>query len=369
MIGRVEWVTDRARFSELREAWDRLARGPFQRHAWYEAWWSSFSTGRRLAICTVWQAGELVAVLPLCRHGLRLEAMTNVHSPVFEPLARDPAATAEVLNAALSAQGREIRLSPLPREGPALDRSLDACARVRRLVALEAQHVSPITDTTGEFASYRAPRKRAWREIERRSRRLAREHTPEIRLVEPPADLERELALGIALEASGWKGKERTAIASHEDTQTFYRSVARGFHASGELVLSSIAVDGRLVAFDLALLEGNRYWLLKTGYDEAFRSLAPGLVLRHHVIERCFELRLSAHEFLGHAMDWKRPFATGERAHVRLLAYRRRPDGMIGYGVRRYARPTALRAYHRLRVERPRSSSRPVTATGGEAHR
>jgi CelD/BcsL family acetyltransferase involved in cellulose biosynthesis len=369
MTGRVEWVTDRARFGELREAWDRLAHGPFQRHAWYDAWWSSFSTGRRLAICAVWRTGELVAVLPLCRHGLRLEAMTNVHSPVFEPLARDPAASAEVLDAALSAQGGEIRLSPLPREGLALDRSLDACGRARRLVALEPQHVSPITDTTGDFAGYRAPRKRAWREIERRSRRLAREHTPEIRLVEPPADLERELSRGIALEASGWKGKERTAMASHDDTRTFYESVARAFHASGELALSSIAVDGRLVAFDLALLEGDRYWLLKTGYDEAFRSLAPGLVLRRHVIERCFEVGLSAHEFLGHTVDWKRPFATGERAHVRLLAYRRRPDGLIGYGLRRLARPAAARVYRRLRPERSRSSSRPVTDDVARASR
>jgi len=369
MTGRVEWVTDRARFGELREGWDRLARGPFQRHAWYEAWWSSFSSGRRLAICTVWRTGELVAVLPLCRHGLRLEAMTNVHSPVFEVLARDPAATTEVLDAALAAPGGELRLSPLPREGPTLERSLDACGRARRLVTLEPQHVSPITDTTGDFATYREPRKHAWREIERRSRRLAREHTPEILLVEPPTDLERALSRGIALEASGWKGKEGTAIASHEDTRTFYASIARAFHASGELTLSSIAVDGRLVAFDLALLEGNRYWLLKTAYDEAFRSLAPGLVLRRHVIERCFELGLSAHEFLGHTMDWKRPFASDERAHVRLLAYRRRPDGLIGYGVRRYARPMAVRAYRRVRPGGPHPSGRTVADPGGNSPR
>jgi CelD/BcsL family acetyltransferase involved in cellulose biosynthesis len=90
MTGRVEWVTDRTRFGELREGWDRLADGPFQRHAWYDAWWSSSSTGRRLAICTMWLTEELVAVLPLCRHGLRLEAMANVHSPVAAILRPSP---------------------------------------------------------------------------------------------------------------------------------------------------------------------------------------------------------------------------------------------------------------------------------------
>jgi len=365
MGGCVEWVTDRVRFGELREDWDRLARGPFQRHAWYDAWWSAFSTGQ-MAICTVWRGEELVAVMPLYRHALGLGAMANVHSPVFEPLGRDPAAIAAVLDAALAARAGELRLSPLPVGGSSSDSVLEACRRAGRLVTVEPQHVSPITDTTGEFASYREPRKRAWREIERRGRRLVREHAPDIRLVEAPADLERELSRGFALEASGWKGRKGTAIVSREETRAFYASVARAFHARGALALSSIAVDGRLVVFDLALLEDNRYWLLKTGFDEGFRSLAPGLVLRRQVVERCFEMGLSAHEFLGEAMDWKLPFATGERAHERILAYRRRPDGLIGYGLRRLARPTAARIYHRLRPERGNPAGRPTSAGNGE---
>jgi hypothetical protein len=107
------------------------------------------------------------------------------------------------------------------------------------------------------------------------------------------------LDAGLSVEASGWKGRGHTAILSAPETAEFYRTVARAFAQRGELALSGLWLDDRLVAFDLALAHANRYRLLKTGYDESERSLAPGLILRRAVIERCFDLDFEAHEFLG----------------------------------------------------------------------
>ena len=53
------------------------------------------------------------------------------------------------------------------------------------------------------------------------------------------------------------------------------------------------------MALDLSLLHNDRLWLLKTGFDESYRRLVPGLVLRLSIIERSFELGLSGHELLG----------------------------------------------------------------------
>jgi CelD/BcsL family acetyltransferase involved in cellulose biosynthesis len=99
-------------------------------------------------------------------------------------------------------------------------------------------------------------------------------------LVTAPRDLEEELRRGFEVEASGWKGKAGTAIASERATADFYRSLARDLHSRGELRFSYIVADGHFLAFDFALVQNGRYHLLKTGYDEAFRSFAPGLVLR-----------------------------------------------------------------------------------------
>lgn len=366
MADRVEWVTDLRRFAALRDEWDQIARGPFECHAWYSAWWSAFSGRRRLAICTLWDGEELAAVLPLCRSRARLESMTNVHSPVFKPLSRDPATAAAILDAALAAGPGVLRLAPLPNGEGALGVVLEACERARRLVRVEPQEVSPITDTSGDFSSYREERRREWREIERRGRKLAREHRLEARLVEPPDDLDTELVRGFEVEASGWKGRGGTAITSSASTRLFYWSLARAFHARGELVLSTLAVEGRPIAFDLAILQERRYWLLKTGFDESFRALAPGLVMRRLVIERCFERGLAAHEFLGDAMDWKRPFATSQRAHVRVLAYRRRPGALGRYAIRGLPRQRVAGLYERLRHGGARTGARPRTNTSSD---
>jgi len=284
--------------------------------------------------------------------------MANVHSPVFEPLSKDPLALDSALAAAVGGCAA-IALAPVPARAPVHDHFLAACHEAGRIVHLERRDTSPITDTAGDFAGYREPRKRSWREIERRRRRLHREHSPTVRLIERPEGLEAELVRGFELEASGWKGINRTAILSTEETRRFYTSVALAFRASGELVLSSIEVEGRMLAWDLALLEGGRYWLLKTAYDERYRSLAPGLVLRHQVIEHCFQRGLRAHEFLGGAMDWKLPFATAQREHVALFAYPKRPVGLLGYSYRRFARPPAARVYHLLRPPRRHKDKRP----------
>src|SRR6185369_5086932 len=97
------------------------------------------------------------------------------------------------------------------------------------------------------------------------------------------------------------KGASGTAIISDPRTETFYREVASSFAERDELRLSRVVLDGHWAAFDLCLL--------KTGYDERFRRLAPGLVMRLSIIERCFELGLEAHELLGDDTEWKRKFA------------------------------------------------------------
>ena len=83
---------------------------------------------------------------------------------------------------------------------------------------------------------------------------------------------------------------------------------------------------------------GGRLYLLKTGFDEAHRKLAPGLVLRLSVIERCFELGLASHELLGDRSEWKAKFATTERPHVVWTGYSRALQATRRWAYRRGGR-------------------------------
>ena len=164
--------------------------------------------------------------------------------------------------------------------------------------------------------------------------------------MEPRADLDAELASGFAVEASGWKGENGTAIVSDERTLTFYREIARSFTerdpAAPVARRASTASGRRSIC---ACSYGERLYLLKTGYDERFRRLAPGLVMRLSIVERCFELGLQAHELLGDESEWKRKFATEERSHVGFHAYQRGLRGSLSYRYRATARPLLKRAY------------------------
>ena len=218
----------------------------------------------------------------------------------------------------------------------------------------EHVHTSPVVEATGDFAEYRRARTSAWRDMERRRRKLQRECDVRLDLVASPHDVDRDMDAALVVEASGWKGRQGTAITSSPATNRFYREMARDFHESGELRLSRLHIDGRLAAVDLALVRGDRYFLLKTGYEDSFRRAGPGLILRLAVVERCFEMGLH-HEFLGDEANYKQLFATGARDHLHLRLYRRRPVAATTWAYRRAARPALKRAYRAL--TRPREDA------------
>jgi len=347
---RIEWLGEPKRFARLGADWDRMLPGdarPFDLHAWYAAWFRAFGEEGTMRICLAWDGDRLEAAFPLVLRPRRsLAAMANVHTPVFRPVGRTPQAVRAVVEAALALGTNNLDLAAIPFDDASLSVLRGAAAEAGRRHVIGTQHVSPIVATTGTYEDWRAGSRPRWgAPLERFRRKMLREHETGLWVVEEPGDLDAELARGFAVEASGWKGQNGTAILSDERTITFYRAVAEAFAERGELRLSRIVIDGQWAAFDLCLLHDSRLYLLKTGYDERFRRLAPGLVMRLSIIERCFELGIAAHELLGDEAEWKRKFATGERAHVGFRAYERGLRGSVSYTYGSTARPLLKRAY------------------------
>jgi CelD/BcsL family acetyltransferase involved in cellulose biosynthesis len=349
----VEWIDDTGRFDQLAGEWDLVLpedSRPFDLHCWYSAWWKAFGGGDELAVCTVRRDGELAGVFPLRDAGGGIKALASTHTPSFRPLAHDGEAMDALIVAAMERRGSGAELIALPEEDPSLER-LEAGAREASVMPMvDPAYASPFVETGGDFDAWRAESKPRWgAPLERFRRKMGRDHEAELAIVRPPADLERELEDGFRVEASGWKGRAGTAIVSNPDTESFYRAVANEFTQRGELRLSWIALDGRMAAFDLCILHRDRLYLLKTGFDEEFRRLAPGLVMRLSIIEHCFEQGLQSHELLGTESEWKAKFATSKRPHVTMHTYRRSPAGLSRYAYRAKLRPRLRGAYRRLR--------------------
>jgi CelD/BcsL family acetyltransferase involved in cellulose biosynthesis len=352
----VDWIDDQDEFLALAAEWDGLLQAdsqPFDLHCWYSAWWEAFGGAGKLAVCTVRRDGKLVAACPLSSEGARLKGLANSHSGTFRPLAKDEEAMAALIAAICEHGATVVELEGLPAEDPCM-RMLEAGAgKASRSPLTEPSYISPIVETDGDFDAWRKQSKARWgAPLERFRRKMGREHEARFEIVEAPRDLDAELDDGFRVEASGWKGEAGTAILSTPETELFYRRLAKAFDERGGLRFSRIVLDGETIAFDFCLLHRDRLYLQKTGYDERFRRLAPGLVLRLSVIERCFELGLPAHELLGSATEWKLKFANAERSHVTFRAYRGNPSGLAQRAYRRSVRPALRSLYRRVRPRR-----------------
>jgi CelD/BcsL family acetyltransferase involved in cellulose biosynthesis len=104
-----------------------------------------------------------------------------------------------------------------------------------------------------------------------------------------------------------------------------------------------------MIAFDLCLEERGIHYLLKTGFDPEYARFAPGLILRHKMIERAFELGLSRYEFLGDSEPWKLAWTQAARERVRVEAFARSPRGLVEWSANAHGRPLARRVLRRLR--------------------
>jgi CelD/BcsL family acetyltransferase involved in cellulose biosynthesis len=182
------------------------------------------------------------------------------------------------------------------------------------------------------------------RELRRRRRRLGEQGAVALEVVDGRDRLDELLDDGLRVEALGWKGARGTAIASHRATRQFYRDVAHWAAARGWLRLAFLRLDGRAIAFDYAIEDGQVHYLLKTGYDPAYRAFAPGLQIREEMLARAFAGGLSRYEFLGDAADWKLEWANRARELELVQGFARSLPGAVDWAAFAFGRPLAKRA-------------------------
>jgi CelD/BcsL family acetyltransferase involved in cellulose biosynthesis len=358
---RIEWVESPDRFRELAEPWPYVGGGllPYLRHAWFDAWLHAFGEGAAVATPVAWEGDRMVACLPAVRAGLDVRSMANWETPLFAPVATEPVHAATVVESAVERSRRALVLDAIALAGEA-ERAVEDGARDGGYRTL-ARHwqTSPLIETTGSLAEYMESTRPQWmKRLARYRRKMDRDLGLELSVAELPADAGSAFEECLRLEAAGWKGGSGTAILSSPATTGFYRAVFEMLRRSGELRLSLLRLDGRLAAFDIGFLFGDRLYSLKTGFDETQSKVVPGLVLRLSIVEHCFEHGLAANELLGGDLPWKRNFATASREHRTLRCY---PTTVTGRAARfgdAYARPALGRVRRIIRIRRPADGAR-----------
>lgn len=119
------------------------------------------------------------------------------------------------------------------------------------------------------------------REFRRCRRRL--EELGELKLVvtDGPHDASAWLPAFFAIERSGWKGDDRTALACIPPERAWFEEVAGAAAAEGRILVYSLVLDGNPIAMTVNFRSGRRIWCFKTAYHDDFARFAPGALLEY----------------------------------------------------------------------------------------
>jgi len=334
---------------------------PFFRPEWIEAYMRAFAPRKRLLIFTARVNGRLRALLPLIQgwalfHGLpvrMLRSPTNVHSCRFD-LAHGagedvPLAVRAIWRLLREERGWDLIKLDLAPEGGACESLLslansDGHLTGTRMISPSPYIALPGQATTLETAmNHTSSNFRSW--LRRRRRKLEAEG--ELRFISATEADPTELERFYQLEASGWKGKEGTAIARHAETRKFYDEVARSAAQFGYLSLYRLECGDHTVAMQYILNCGGRYFLLKSAFNENFSQGSPGYIITQEILREILARGAKEFDLMSPESEWKSKWATASRQHSYCYIFAR---GFAGRALHTYKfrlRPAIRQMSHR----------------------
>ena len=93
----------------------------------------------------------------------------------------------------------------------------------------------------------------------------------------------------LELEASGWKGRNNTALASNPTERDFFTEITRAARQRGKVEMRGLFLDGRPIAMHCDFRAGRGAFGFKMAFDESFARYSPGVLLEMETISSYHE--------------------------------------------------------------------------------
>jgi hypothetical protein len=302
----LEAVDTLSRLARYSEDWNCLAaRSPQRVHTLSHAWVSSFFEhllldGSRWCCLLVRDNHSLVGVLPLiftekqtlgksCTH---LCTPANPHALSLDLLcsAEDREKVGTFVLQGIVAEFPDwfdLRCRRLSDSSPLLF-GLQSGVMDYRYSSYSDSRQSYVT-TTGDFQEYvRSLSTNFRRNLKRLSRKLQKLNDVRFAFLSGEDALPSWLDTFMAIEASGWKGSEGTAILANERAVRFYRTLVQRLYDRGWLEWHLLRCGDEVFAINMAVRMNGVAYLWKIAFDERHSSYAPGNMLLLKTIEHAF---------------------------------------------------------------------------------
>src|SRR5690606_30883024 len=93
----------------------------------------------------------------------------------------------------------------------------------------------------------------------------------------------------LTLEASGWKGRERTAMAADRYRAAFAREAVHRLAERDLCRIHTLLLDEKPIASLVVFVESGMAYTWKTAYDEDYAAFSPGTLLMIEVTKSHLE--------------------------------------------------------------------------------
>lgn len=301
----VEWL-DLTQLDAIAEDWRDLTTRTLVPNAFYEpafALAAAPAFGHGAGALLVWSGSlprKLLGLFPARivkrRYGLKLPLLigwTHPYAPLGTPLV-DREAAEPVIAAWLAHLADDVALPGLvllpfaPQDGP-FGATLGAILRRAQTPSAEFNsHTRALLAPNTARSAYleRVLGGRKYRELRRTVRRLGEAGNLSYSTATEPDAVAEALDDFLALEASGWKGKARTAAACDAATLDFVKSAVAGLAGEHKVAIDRLVLDGQPAAVGITLRSGDAAWFWKIAYNENLARYSPGVMLIALVTER-----------------------------------------------------------------------------------
>ena len=109
------------------------------------------------------------------------------------------------------------------------------------------------------------------------------------RTIRDVMDISEGVAVHGDLEGSGWKGQAGTAIRANNEQGRFYTEVLTAYAQQGNTLICQLLFDQQPAASLLCIRSSTTVIVLKTAFQEAFKSLSPGRLVDYFFLKMCCE--------------------------------------------------------------------------------
>jgi hypothetical protein len=304
----VKVITDIGTLKEHVRDWEELAAAAIEPNPFYEPWMlmpaiESFGAGKDLRFALVFSGDSerpvLCGLFPLERKrsykGLpvaTLKLWQHLYCFSCVPLVRADRAReclATFLNWIESAEISSLmEFTGIAGEGSFYELLIEGIRARQRTTYIDGRYERGLLRRAADAEQYLQSTVSATRrkKLRRQQRQLSETGTLEYPALAPDGNIDRWIEEFLQLEASGWKGKEKSAMNCQDADRRFFEAIARSAFEKGRLSMLAIHLDGQVIASQCNFLAGSGAFAFKVAFDERYARFSPGVLLEIEHIRR-----------------------------------------------------------------------------------